>query len=80
MADIEWMHGFRKINSNLSLRKPENTNASSAFNRTAVNEFFENLKKTYDLYKFTIDRIFNFDECGISRVLDTLKVLAEKTQ
>lgn len=80
-AGIDWTHGFRQRNRSLSLRKPENTSAARAFafNKTVVNEFYDNLKTVYERHMFTADRIFNFDESGISTVLDTPKVLAPKT-
>ncbi|KAH9643097.1 hypothetical protein HF086_008813 [Spodoptera exigua] len=82
MAGKEWLDSFRRRNGNLSLRKPENTSAarSFAFNKTAVTDFYNNLEKVLTKYKFTADRIFNFDESGISTVLSTPKVLAEKNQ
>lgn len=82
MAGKEWLDSFRRRNGNLSLRKPENTSAarSFAFNKTAVTDFYNNLEKVLTKYKFTSDRIFNFDESGISTVLSTPKVLAEKNQ
>ncbi|GBP13314.1 hypothetical protein EVAR_8231_1 [Eumeta japonica] len=58
LAGIDWIHGFWKRNSSLSLRKPENTRAVRCF---------------------AFNRIFNFDESGISTVLDTPKDTA-KTQ
>lgn len=82
MAGLEWMRKYRERNSNLSLRKPENTSAarSFAFNKTAVTEFFNNLTNVLERYNFTAERIFNFDESGVSTVLDTPKVLAPKSQ
>lgn len=82
MAGIDWMHGFRKRNTNLSLRKPENTSAarSFAFNKTAVIKLNNNLKDVFKRHTFTADRIFSFDESGVSTVLNTPKVLAPKTQ
>ncbi|KAG5882844.1 hypothetical protein JTB14_022355 [Gonioctena quinquepunctata] len=82
MAGKEWLDSFRRRNVNLSLRKPENTSAarSYGFNKTAVSDFYENLEKVLLKYKLTADRIYNFDESGISTVLSTPKVLAEKNQ
>ncbi|XP_022909090.1 uncharacterized protein [Onthophagus taurus] len=82
MAGKDWLACYRKRNANLSLRKPENTSAarSFGFNKSAVGEFFENLEQVLQKHKFTGDRIYNFDESGISTVLNTPRVLAEKTQ
>ncbi|CAH2106704.1 unnamed protein product [Euphydryas editha] len=82
MAGLEWMPKYRERNSNLSLRKPENTSTtrSFAFNKTALTEFYNNLTEVMQRHDFTADRIFNFDEFGVSTVLDTPKVLAPKSQ
>lgn len=76
VAGVEWMKGFMTRNSNLSLRKPENTSMarSSAFNKTNVSEFFENLRDVMARYKFSPTRILNLDETGITTVLQTPKV------
>ncbi|CAK1597348.1 unnamed protein product [Parnassius mnemosyne] len=81
-AGKDWSRGFRMRNQELSLRKPENTSAarSFAFNRTAVNDFFDNYELVMLRYKFAPDRIINLDETGVTTVLSTPKVLAEKTQ
>jgi len=82
MAGIDWLESYRKRNANLSLRKSENTSAARSydFNKTAVKEFQENLEGLIKKHKFTADRIYDFDESGITTVLSTLKVLADKTQ
>ncbi|XP_039759705.1 uncharacterized protein LOC120633562 [Pararge aegeria] len=82
MAGLEWMRKYRERNANLSLRKPENTSAarSFAFNKTAVPEFYSNLADVLQRHNFAADRIFNFDESGVSTVLETPKILAPKSQ
>ncbi|KAG5867741.1 hypothetical protein JTB14_010151 [Gonioctena quinquepunctata] len=72
---------FSNRNKNLSLRKPENTSAarSFGFNRTAVNEFFENYRAVLTKYQFTSDRIYNLAETGVTTVMNTPKV-ADKNQ
>ena len=82
MAGKEWVLGFRKRNSTIALRKPENTSVarSFGFNKTAVSEFFQNYESVLVRYQFTGTRIFNFDETGITTVLSTPKVLAHKAQ
>lgn len=70
MAGKEWLDSYRRRNTNLSLRKPENTSAawSYGFNKTAVNDFYENLEKILTKYTLSADRIYNFDESGINWV------------
>lgn len=82
MAGREWMCGFCRRNPELSLRKPENTSAarSFAFNKTSVTEFYTNLKTVLERHPLTADRIYNFDESGVSTILDTPKVLAPRYQ
>ncbi|XP_036341977.1 uncharacterized protein LOC118751305 [Rhagoletis pomonella] len=67
-------------NKEISLRKPENTSISRifGFSNQAVSLFFSNLKKVYELHHFPSERIYNIDETGISTVLDSPKVIAEK--
>ncbi|KAG5876261.1 hypothetical protein JTB14_022284 [Gonioctena quinquepunctata] len=77
-----FMKGFRKRNPNISLRKPENTILARlfSFNESAVDEFYTNYEILLARQDFTPDRILNSDETGITTVLNTPKVLAEKKQ
>ncbi|KAG5893403.1 hypothetical protein JTB14_038064 [Gonioctena quinquepunctata] len=82
LAGIDWLTGFRKRNPNINLRKPENTilARSFSFNKSAVDEFYANYGILLARQNFTPDRILNFDETGITTVLNTPKVLTEKKQ
>lgn len=82
VAGKDWLDSCRRRNANLSLRKPENTSAarSYGFNKTAVNELYENLEKILTKYAFTADRIYNSDESRISTVMSTPKAIAEKNK
>lgn len=53
---------------------------SFGFNKTTVTEFFQNLESVYSKHNFTAGRIFNSNESGITTVLDTFKVLTDKSQ
>ncbi|GBM77424.1 hypothetical protein AVEN_43368-1, partial [Araneus ventricosus] len=78
-AGIDWMQSFMKRNPRLSLRKPENTSLSRAtsFNKKNGGEFFDNLYAVMEKYKFKPERILNFDETGITTVLQSPKVIAQ---
>jgi hypothetical protein len=48
------------------------------FNKVNVDMFFDNLELVYQKYEFSSDRIVNVDESGVSTVLQTPKVVANK--
>lgn len=70
LAGVDWLYGFMKRHSDLSLRQPEATSAAraSGFNQVAVGKFFALLTEVVDKYKLTASQIFNVDETGITCV------------
>lgn len=53
-ASKDWLIGFLKRNSSLSIRTPEATSLGrmTSFNKHNVSEFFNNLSQIYEQYKF----------------------------
>ena len=45
-----------------------------------MNDFLQNLENIYRKHNFTADRIFNYDESGISTALSTPQIFADKSQ
>lgn len=71
-----------KRHPNISLRKPESTsiNRITAFNKTEVQMFFNNLEALQTKHHFDASRIYNVDETGISNVQRNSRILAPKGQ
>ncbi|CAG4983519.1 unnamed protein product [Parnassius apollo] len=79
-AGVDWLTAFLKRNQSLSIRSPEATSLSRAtsFNKTNVDNFFSKLADVLDRYKFSLSRIWNVDETGVTTVQKPRKVLAPK--
>lgn len=80
LAGIDWLKGYMKRHSNLSLRKPENTSLARTlgFNKQNVEEFQKNLSEVLDKYKFHPENILNLDETGVMTVIQAPNVVARK--
>ena len=76
MAGKEWFSTFLKRNPELFLRLPEGTSVgrATAFNKIAVEKFFDNLASFIDIKPAKICYV---DETGISTVAKMPKILAQ---
>ncbi|GLD75025.1 uncharacterized protein AKAME5_002635800 [Lates japonicus] len=79
LAGKDWFKSFMSRH-HLSIRMPEATSLgrATAFNRTTVGEFFDNLANVMDRHKFPPNMIYNVDETGVTTVQSPKQVVAEK--
>lgn len=81
LAGRDWVSGFLKRNSTLSLKTPEAISLGRAigFNEPQWNIYQDNLQALYEKHHFPPGRIYNMDESGLSTVPNKLrKVIGEK--
>ena len=79
-AGIDWLKGFLRRHSSLSIRAPEATSISRAvgFNRPQVSAFFHVLKDALDKSHVDALKIWNMDETGLSNVHKPVNIVAIK--
>ncbi|KAF0295355.1 hypothetical protein FJT64_007088 [Amphibalanus amphitrite] len=78
MAGMEWLRGFMKRNPDVNVRVPEPTSISrvTAFRKSEVQRFYENLG--YNEHGYGPTRTYNMDETGLPTTMTTKKILAER--
>lgn len=84
MAGKDWLRGFKKRHPDLCIKKPEACSIAraTAFNRTNVKKFFDNLRNVSQRFPQFGDgtRVYNLDETSTSTVQRPGKVIAQKGQ
>eukprot|EP00102_Acyrthosiphon_pisum_P025390 XP_016662600.1 PREDICTED: uncharacterized protein LOC107884617 [Acyrthosiphon pisum] len=82
LAGVDWFYNFVRRNPTVTVRKPEAISISriTAFNKTEVQLFFQNLGELMLKYKFCPTRVYNMDETGITTVHDPGKIIGSKGQ
>ncbi|KAF2886568.1 hypothetical protein ILUMI_19604 [Ignelater luminosus] len=76
----DWLWGFMKRHTDLSLRKLESTSLSHsmAFNKPVIDEFFKKYTLVLQKHKFNAEQIWNLDETGITTIIRTVKIVSAK--
>ncbi|XP_066585533.1 uncharacterized protein [Prorops nasuta] len=80
MAGEEWLRSFMKRNPNLSVRVAQATSLARAtsFNKTNVNEFYDNLETVMGRDYFEPGNIYNVDETGVTTVQKPNRIVARR--
>lgn len=66
-AGKQWFRNFKKRHPEIVLRTPESTSIArlQAFNKPAVNRFYDLLETTIEKHNIRSDMIYNMDETGV---------------
>jgi hypothetical protein len=64
---LQELIGYRALQKNVRLGRPENTSLfrATAFKKTNVMEFFDSYECALKSWKFLADRVYNIDETGL---------------
>lgn len=79
-SSYDWEKGFMHRHPKLSLRNPQATSLArgTAFNKTTVEEFFNNVKIVFQNGSYGPESIYNLDETGLTTVHRPGKIIAQK--
>jgi len=82
LAGVDWFYNFVRRNPTVTVRKPEAISISriTAFNKTEIQLFFQNLGGLMLKFKFCPTRMYNMDVKGITTVQDPGKIIGAKGQ
>ena len=80
MAGKDWLCGCFARHPDLAIKKPQATSIARAlgFNKATVNEFFQIYRSVLETAQYTLSRVWNMDETGITNVQRPGKLVATK--
>eukprot|EP00794_Sanderia_malayensis_P008380 gene8380-9279_t len=78
MAGRDFVAGFLKRQSTISLRKPEAVSLNGVFGLNKRKRYFDNLQVILDKHQLEPHQIYNVDELGLTCVHKPVKVLSKE--
>ncbi|XP_008545945.1 uncharacterized protein LOC103570117 [Microplitis demolitor] len=79
-AGVDWTNDVMKRHPEISIRVPEATSLARGmnFNKPNVTKFFNNLQNVQERYNFTVENIWNLDECALTTSQKPVAIIAAK--